>query len=72
VHEYARDLIMRHMGRMLEDKVAVRALTFVTSNLVGWHKGDDPHAERLRNLCQMLREVAAAPWPASTRRATPS
>lgn len=58
VHEYARDLVKRHMGRMLEDKVAVRTLTFVTSNLVGWHKGDDPHAERLRNLCQMLREVA--------------
>ncbi len=58
VHEYARDLVMRQARRMLEDNVTVPTVTFVTSNVVGWHRGDDPHVDRLHNLCQMLREVA--------------
>lgn len=58
VQEYARDLIVRQLDRMAADQVAARAVTFVTSNLVGWDKEDDPHTERLRNVCQTLREVA--------------
>ncbi len=58
VHDYARDLVVRHLDRMVEDKVGIPTLTFITSNAVGWHKDDDPHVERLQNLCQMLREVA--------------
>ena len=58
VHTYARDLIGRHLDKMDEDGVPVRLVSFVTSNLVGWGKDDDPHTERLRNLCSTLRDIA--------------
>ena len=58
VHAYARRLIERQLDKMGEDDVPLRVISFVTSNLVGWGKEDDPHTERLRNLCAMLREVA--------------
>jgi hypothetical protein len=58
VHEDARDLAQRHLARMGEDGIVVKVLHFVTSNLIGWHQADDPHAERLQNLCTMVREVA--------------
>jgi hypothetical protein len=58
VHAYARSLIERQIDRMTEEGVPLRFISFVTSNLVGWGKEDDPHVERLRNLCTMLREVA--------------
>jgi hypothetical protein len=58
IHTYARDLIVRQLDRMAADKVPVRVISFVTSNLVGWGKDDDPHVERLRNLCVALREIA--------------
>ncbi len=58
VHSYARDLVERQLGRMAEDQVDVRAVTLVTSNVVTWGGDDDPHVERLQNLCAMLREVA--------------
>lgn len=58
VHSYARDLLERQIERMREDQVDVRAVSFVTSNIVGWGRPDDPHVERLQNLCAMLREVA--------------
>jgi len=58
VHQYAGDLVRRHLERMLEDRVPLRAITFVTSNVVGWHRKDDPHVERLKNLCATVRDVA--------------
>jgi hypothetical protein len=58
LHDYARDLVKRQLDRMQEDQVEVRAVTFVTSNIVGWGRADDPHVEKLENLCAMLREVA--------------
>jgi hypothetical protein len=58
VHDYARDLVHRQLDRMAQDRVKFRTISFVTSNLVGWGMEDDPHVERLRNLCAMLREVA--------------
>ena len=58
VHAYARDLVVRQLGRMVRDDVALKVVTFVTSNVVAWGREDDPHVERLRNLCVMLREVA--------------
>ncbi len=58
IHTYARALITEHLDRMDEDEVEVRTVSFVTSNLVGWGKAEDPHAERLKNLCCTLREVA--------------
>jgi len=58
VHAYARSLITRHLARMDEDDVQPRVVHLVTSNLVRWGEEEDPHAERLHNLCSMLREVA--------------
>jgi len=58
VHSYARDLIERQLARMLEDRVDLKAVTLVTSNVAAWGAEDDPHVERLQNLCAMLREVA--------------
>jgi hypothetical protein len=60
VHSYARDLVERQLERMREDQVDVRAVHFVTGNIVNWGGADDPHVERLQNLCAMLREVAGA------------
>ena len=57
VHTYARVLLERQIERMREDQVEVRAVNFVTSNVVGWGGADDPHVERLQNLCALLREV---------------
>jgi hypothetical protein len=57
VHDYARKLMARQVGRMREEEVPVRTVTFVTSNVVGWGRPDDPHTERLHNLCVMLREL---------------
>lgn len=58
VQAYAYDVIMRQLDRMDEDEVASRTVNFVTSNLVEWGKTSDPHVERLRNLCDLLREIA--------------
>jgi len=58
LHSYARDLILRHLSRMLEDQIELKVINFVTSNLVGWGQDEDPHVDRLRNLCAMLREIA--------------
>ncbi len=58
VQAYARDVITKQLDKMDEDEVAARTVSFVTSNLVEWGKANDPHADRLRNLCAMLREIA--------------
>ncbi|NLW51172.1 MAG: hypothetical protein GXY85_10085 [Candidatus Brocadiaceae bacterium] len=58
VHGYARTLVERQIAAMEEEGVPLRLVNFVTSNLVGWGEPDDPHVERLHNLCAMLREVA--------------
>jgi hypothetical protein len=58
VHAYARNVIARQLDRMDEEEVAFPTVSFVTSNVVGWGTKDDPHVERLGNLCDMLREVA--------------
>jgi hypothetical protein len=58
VHEYARELVTRHLDGMGEDGLEVPVLHLVTSNLVGWGRPEDPHVEKLSNLCAMLREVA--------------
>lgn len=58
IHSYARDLIVRQLDRMGQDDLPFSFISFVTSNLVGWGKEDDPHTERLRNLCSMVREAA--------------
>ncbi|MHC4481289.1 MAG: polysaccharide deacetylase family protein [Planctomycetota bacterium] len=58
LHGYARDLVVQQLRRMDRGEAALRTLSFVTSNLIGWGQEDDPHTERLRNLCTMLREVA--------------
>jgi hypothetical protein len=60
LHDYARNLAVRQIGRMAEDGVTARALNLVTSNVVGWGQKDDPHADRLQNVCEMLREVSDA------------
>lgn len=60
LHAYARGLVQAQLDRMAEEGLPLMVITFVTSNHVGWHRQDDPHPERLRNLCQMLREVAGA------------
>jgi len=60
LHDYARDLILRQVARMSEDEVPVKVIHFVTSNVIGWGQDDDPHGERLQNLCTTLREVADA------------
>jgi hypothetical protein len=59
LHDYVRGLAVRQVGRMAEEEARARALTLVTSNLVGWGEPDDPHVDRLHNVCEMLREVAA-------------
>jgi hypothetical protein len=58
VHTYARDLVTRQIVRMREEELPVKVVHFVTSNIVPWGKEEDPHAERLQNLCNMLRAVA--------------
>ncbi len=58
IHEYARDLILSQVDKMDEDEIPAQTIGFVTSNVVGWGRQDDPHVERLRNLCGMLRELA--------------
>jgi hypothetical protein len=60
LHDYARDLAVRQIGRMAEDRAPARALGLVTSNVVGWGEADDPHAEKLHNVCEVIREAAAA------------
>lgn len=58
INVYARDVITRQLDKMDEDEVASRTISFVTSNLVGWGKKDDPHVERLKNLLDLLRGIA--------------
>jgi hypothetical protein len=58
VHDYARDLVLRQLDGMAEEALEPKVVHFVTSNLVGWGRPDDPHVERLQNLCTMLRGVA--------------
>ncbi len=58
IHAYAEDLVERQLDRMAEDQVDLRTIHFVTSNLVGWGEEEDPHVERLGNLCTMLQGVA--------------
>ncbi|MHC4481019.1 MAG: polysaccharide deacetylase family protein [Planctomycetota bacterium] len=58
IHDYAQDLVCRQLSRMETDAIIPRTVHLVTSNLVGWGKDDDPHIERLHNLCAMLREAA--------------
>lgn len=58
INAYARDVITRQLDKMDEDEVASRTVSFVTSNLVGWGKKDDPHVERLKNLLDLLRGIA--------------
>jgi len=60
IHQYARDLVARHIDGMREDRSSLSVIHFVTSNLVAWGCPEDPHVERLANLCGMLRELAAA------------
>ena len=58
VHEYARDLIERQLAGMDDEGLSTKTVHLVTSNLVGWGGADDPHIDRLRNLCSMLGELA--------------
>ncbi len=58
LHEYAEDLIARHIKRMLEDQTRVKAITLVTSNVADWGGAQDPHVEKLHNLCSTLRQAA--------------
>jgi hypothetical protein len=58
VHEYAGDLVRRQLDRMDEEDALPFTLHLVTSDAVSWGGDEDPHTERLRNLCAMLREVS--------------
>jgi len=58
LHSYAHGLIEMHLDRMINEAVPVKVLTFITSNLVPWGRDDDPHVERLHNLCMIVREEA--------------
>jgi len=58
LHEYAQELVSRHLARMEGDGVPLKVVNFVTSNRVGWGLPEDPHVERLANLAAMLRELA--------------
>ncbi len=58
VHSYVRALVCRHLDGMDEEGALLRAVHLVTSNVAAWGAEEDPHAERLGNLCAILREVA--------------
>jgi hypothetical protein len=58
LHDFAEELIERHLQGMEDAGAALPVITLVTSNCVGWGREDDPHEERLRNLCGLLRRIA--------------
>jgi hypothetical protein len=58
VHDYAREIVETHLREMGQNELPLAVVTFVTSNLVRWSSPEDPHVERLQNLCSMLRECA--------------
>lgn len=58
LHDFASELVERHLDGMERASTPMQVITFVTSNVVGWGRPDDPHEERLHNLCEMLREIA--------------
>jgi hypothetical protein len=60
LHDYARELIERHLENMEEAGLPLQVITLVTSNVVGWGADDDPHVERLQNLCELIRSIAEA------------
>lgn len=57
-HEYAGDLIYRQLERMQEDQVDIKVIHFVTSNVVAWHRDEDPHCARLKHISAMLDDIA--------------
>ncbi len=66
LHAYAQPLMARWLDWMDEEATEVKVLHLVTSNVVNWAQQEDPHVERLRNLCQALRE-AAQQWELSVQ-----
>jgi hypothetical protein len=58
LHDFAEELIERHLENMSEAGAPLTVITLVTSNVVAWGADEDPHVERLRNLCGLLRSVA--------------
>jgi hypothetical protein len=58
LHDFAEELIERHLENMDSSGVPLDVITLVTSNVVGWGGDDDPHVERLQNICALLRKIA--------------
>jgi hypothetical protein len=58
LHDFAEELIERHLENMDSADLPLSVITLDTSNVVGWGAEDDPHVERLRNLCALLRSIA--------------
>ena len=58
INDYAEGLIEGCLRQMGEERVAVRSVTFVTENWIGWGGAEDPLTERLRNLAGLLRMLA--------------
>lgn len=60
INEHAAGVIESVLDVMEEERVGVRSLLFVTHNAVGWGGGDDPHLERLKNLMELLEDIAGS------------
>ncbi len=59
IHDYLPKLVDAHLDGQAEAQVKPRVVHLITSSLVQWGAPEDPHVERLQNLCESLAEVAA-------------